>query len=266
MLGRDVVISKQCPSLVLAKHSKHFSLEDSLSVGVDRMQRNFEPMRRQVETWRAQQLSTAVAKLTSTARSLKGTLISRGTWRGRFTNCTSPQHDEFESRTSGVCRTHSRRRLRNLIPFHSSGRQRGSAAFSKRRVRRVNRGPPNPAWLAGTGLHPNTRSHNAIAARTWTHPRLCSPVEGDLAPAAIPNKAAATSGCRRHAQSDGKHYGVIRPKSELHISTMRATIPSRRSLAARALAIQEWAAIWHRTTASSRRPATFPPGSEAHRR
>lgn len=33
-------------------------LEDSLSIGVDRMQRNFEPMRRQVGSWRAQQLST----------------------------------------------------------------------------------------------------------------------------------------------------------------------------------------------------------------
>ena len=30
---------------VLAKHSKSFSLVDCLSVGVDRMQRNFEPMR-----------------------------------------------------------------------------------------------------------------------------------------------------------------------------------------------------------------------------
>ena len=35
----------------------------SESVGVDRMQRNFEPMRRQVETWRAQQLTSATAKL-----------------------------------------------------------------------------------------------------------------------------------------------------------------------------------------------------------
>jgi hypothetical protein len=34
---------------VLAKHSKHFSLEDALSIGVDRMQRNFDPMRKQVE-------------------------------------------------------------------------------------------------------------------------------------------------------------------------------------------------------------------------
>jgi hypothetical protein len=41
---------------VLAKHTKHLSLVDILSVGVDRMQRNFEPMRRQVETRRARQL------------------------------------------------------------------------------------------------------------------------------------------------------------------------------------------------------------------
>ena len=36
---------------VLAKHSKSFSLIDCISVGVDRMQRNFEPMRKQVEEW-----------------------------------------------------------------------------------------------------------------------------------------------------------------------------------------------------------------------
>ena len=36
---------------VLAKHSKSFSLIDCISVGVDRMQRNFKPMRKQVEAW-----------------------------------------------------------------------------------------------------------------------------------------------------------------------------------------------------------------------
>ena len=48
---------------VLAKHSKHFSLVDALSVGVDRMQRNFEPMRRQIETWKNLQLPETHAKL-----------------------------------------------------------------------------------------------------------------------------------------------------------------------------------------------------------
>ncbi len=36
---------------ILAKHSKLFSRIDCISVGVDRMQRNFEPMRKQVENW-----------------------------------------------------------------------------------------------------------------------------------------------------------------------------------------------------------------------
>jgi len=48
---------------VLAKHSKNFSLEDSLAIGVDRMQRNFGPLKQQVEDWQAMQLSTASAKL-----------------------------------------------------------------------------------------------------------------------------------------------------------------------------------------------------------
>jgi len=48
---------------VLAKHSKHFSLVDALSIGVDRMQRNFEPMRRQIEAWKGLQLPETQAKL-----------------------------------------------------------------------------------------------------------------------------------------------------------------------------------------------------------
>jgi len=42
---------------VLAKHSKSFSLIDCISVGVDRMQRNFQPMRKQVEAWQRSELT-----------------------------------------------------------------------------------------------------------------------------------------------------------------------------------------------------------------
>lgn len=48
---------------VLAKHSKHFSLQNALSVGVDQMQRNFEPMVKAVDRWRESQLSDVSAKL-----------------------------------------------------------------------------------------------------------------------------------------------------------------------------------------------------------
>src|SRR6516162_9701353 len=87
-------------SPVLAKHSKNFSLEDSLSIGVDRMQRNFEPMRRQVEAWRAQQLSTAAAKLTIYRAFIEGNLdIPKHLARRVHELYFTPQHHEFESRT-----------------------------------------------------------------------------------------------------------------------------------------------------------------------
>jgi hypothetical protein len=48
---------------VLAKHSKSFALIDCISVGVDRMQRNFEPMRKQVEAWQRRELTDVAAKV-----------------------------------------------------------------------------------------------------------------------------------------------------------------------------------------------------------
>jgi hypothetical protein len=48
---------------VLAKHSKSFSLIDCVSVGVDRMQRSFEPMRKQVEAWQRSELTDVTAKV-----------------------------------------------------------------------------------------------------------------------------------------------------------------------------------------------------------
>jgi hypothetical protein len=75
-------------------------VEDSLSIGVDRMQRNFEPMRRQVENWRAQQLTTAAAKLTIYCAFIEADLdapkhLARKVHEIYFT----PQHQEFEART-----------------------------------------------------------------------------------------------------------------------------------------------------------------------
>jgi hypothetical protein len=48
---------------VLAKHSKSFSLIDCISVGVDRMQRNFEPMRKQAEAWQRSEVTDVTAKI-----------------------------------------------------------------------------------------------------------------------------------------------------------------------------------------------------------
>ena len=48
---------------VLAKHTKNFSLQNALSIGVDSMQRNFKPMVESVERWQASQLSDVSARM-----------------------------------------------------------------------------------------------------------------------------------------------------------------------------------------------------------
>jgi hypothetical protein len=64
------------------------------------MQRNFEPMRRQVEAWREQQLSPATAKLTIYRAFIEGDLeIPKHLARRVHELYFTPQHQEFESRT-----------------------------------------------------------------------------------------------------------------------------------------------------------------------
>ena len=85
---------------VLAKHSKHFSLVDALSVGVDRMQRHFEPMRRQVEAWKGLQFHETCAKLLIYRAFVEGDLdapkhLARKVHDFYF----HPQFEEFQPRT-----------------------------------------------------------------------------------------------------------------------------------------------------------------------
>lgn len=85
---------------VLAKHSKNFSLQDSISIGVDRMQRNFDPMRRQVEAWRASQLSDEAAKLIIYRAFIAGDLEApRHLARVVHNHYFDPRHEEFAPRT-----------------------------------------------------------------------------------------------------------------------------------------------------------------------
>jgi len=85
---------------VLAKHSKNFSLQDSLAIGVDRMQRNFEPMRRQTEQWREQQLSNASAKLIICRAFIEGDLQAPKHLAGVVHDLYfNPKYEEFQTRT-----------------------------------------------------------------------------------------------------------------------------------------------------------------------
>ena len=85
---------------VLAKHTKNFGLQDNISIGVDRMQRNFEPMRGQVEAWRATQVSDETAKLIIYRAFIEGELdVPKHLARTVHHRYFDPQYKEFTPRT-----------------------------------------------------------------------------------------------------------------------------------------------------------------------
>jgi hypothetical protein len=85
---------------LLAKHSKSLSLVDAIAVGVDRMQRNFEPMRKQVETWRQMELSNVTAKMVIYQAFIEGDPDVLRHLARRVHDCYfEPSHEEFKSRT-----------------------------------------------------------------------------------------------------------------------------------------------------------------------
>ncbi len=115
----DIVSGAFIP--VLAKHTKHLSLVDILSVGEDRMQRNFEPMRKQVEAWKGTRLLDDTAKLVIYRAFVEGKLDAPKHLARRV-------HDQYFDRKlksspreqCGACPTPSRARSRNSIRSRSS--------------------------------------------------------------------------------------------------------------------------------------------------
>lgn len=85
---------------VLAKHSKNFSLIDAISIGVDRMQRGFEPLGRSIEKWRGQTITDADAKLIIYRAFVEGGLDApKHLARLVHDQYFLPNHDEFAPRT-----------------------------------------------------------------------------------------------------------------------------------------------------------------------
>jgi hypothetical protein len=85
---------------VLAKHSKHFSLQNALSIGVDQMQRNFDGMRKQVDTWKEFQLSDVDAKLVIYRAFIESDLeVPKHLARPVHDLYFAPQYEEFQPRT-----------------------------------------------------------------------------------------------------------------------------------------------------------------------
>lgn len=85
---------------VLAKHSRNFSLQNALSIGVDQMQRNFKPMVEAVERWQQAQITDVSAKLIIYRAFIEGDLeVPRHLARTVHEQYFNPQHADFQERT-----------------------------------------------------------------------------------------------------------------------------------------------------------------------
>lgn len=85
---------------VLAKHSRRLELIDIISVGVDKMQRNFEPLKRTIGEWKGQQLSDSEAKLIIYEAFVEGKIPAPKTLLSTVhRNYFQPQFDDFKAQT-----------------------------------------------------------------------------------------------------------------------------------------------------------------------
>jgi hypothetical protein len=85
---------------VLAKHSKSSLLTDRISVAQNGLQRNFEPMRKQVEAWQRRELTDVTAKVVIYEAFVEGKLEApKHVARNVHDLYFEPRYEEFQPRT-----------------------------------------------------------------------------------------------------------------------------------------------------------------------
>jgi hypothetical protein len=85
---------------LLHKHSKRLDLIEVVSIGVDKIQRNFEPLKRQIEAWQSHELTDDAAKLVLYAAFVEGQLAApRHLLPSVHRNYFMPEHEAFRPRT-----------------------------------------------------------------------------------------------------------------------------------------------------------------------
>lgn len=85
---------------VLKRHTRNFNLQEAMALGVDNIQRSFEPMIQAVELWRGYQLTDVRAKTIIYEAFIEGHLdaakhLAKPTHDAYF----NPPHEEFQPRT-----------------------------------------------------------------------------------------------------------------------------------------------------------------------
>lgn len=85
---------------VLAKHSRKLELVDLVTLGVDKMQRNFDPLRRNINEWKANRLSDDEAKLVIYEAFIEGELeVPKTLLPSVHRHYFEPKYEEFKDRT-----------------------------------------------------------------------------------------------------------------------------------------------------------------------
>lgn len=85
---------------VLAKHSKRLDLIEVISIGVDKIQRNFEPLKRQIDQWQCCAVEDDQARLIIYEAFVAGQLDApRHILPAVHRHYFEPEHEAFQSRT-----------------------------------------------------------------------------------------------------------------------------------------------------------------------
>jgi len=103
-VGYRVMVCSNMPfrgdfSPVLSKHSKNFNLIDALSVGVDRIQRSFEPLQKTVSQWRERELTEVQAKGIIYDVFVDGKIAPLKLLPQVHHHYFEPEYDEFQDRS-----------------------------------------------------------------------------------------------------------------------------------------------------------------------
>lgn len=86
---------------VMHKHTKNFNLRDSLAIGLDQMQRNFEPMKQSIDRWRDTQITDDLARRVIYKAFIEDELDApKHLARVVHANYFNPSVPDFEPRTS----------------------------------------------------------------------------------------------------------------------------------------------------------------------
>ena len=114
---------------VFHKHTRKLDLIDVVSIGVDKIQRNFEPLRQQITNWQERELPNDQAKLIIyNAFFERGLAIPRHLVQVVHKNYFEPQHEAFRPRTMWSLSnafTSSFKQLKPIPQFQASARLGG---------------------------------------------------------------------------------------------------------------------------------------------